>query len=175
MLSGTRPWKSGTTISSSENQYGNGPEPEPPTNDFLSHGDPRTGRAQPHPHLGEGSIVSWTTKANQLQIYCFNQDRCMAAQLGKPITIQEDASLLSHMEFLKGSTYTLPYDMYGSAYTALLRVVSSFREVFAHTCSKASSDSSVDIRALAFQTDTEILQCQHEGLVGFESSGNTGG
>ena len=57
----------------------------------------------------------------------------MAAQLGKPITIQEVPSLLSHLEFLKRSKY--PYDTYGSAHTALLRVVSSFREVWAHTLS----------------------------------------
>jgi len=99
----------------------------------------------------------------------------MAAQLGKPITIQEDPSLLSHMEFMKRSQCALPQDMYGNAYTALLRIVSGFREGFAHTRSENSSDSSVDIRALAFQTDTEILHCQHEVLAGFESLEDPGG
>jgi hypothetical protein len=159
----------------SENQHGNGSESSPPTNGFPSHGDPRTGGAQPHPYLGEGSLVSRTTKADQPQIHCFNQDRCMAAQLGKPITIQEDPSLLSHMEFLKRSKYALPSDIYGNAHTALLRIVSGFREVWAHTHSEDSSVSSIDIRALAFQTDTEILHCQHDALVGFESSGYAGG
>jgi hypothetical protein len=96
----------------------------------------------------------------------------MATQLGKPITIQEDPSLLSHMEFLKRSKYAMPYDIYGSAYTAVLRVVSSFREVWSRT---RSDDSSVDIRALAFQTDTEILHCQREAVVGFESPGDAKG
>ena len=99
----------------------------------------------------------------------------MAAQLGKPITIQEDPSLLSHLEFLKRSKYAMPYDIYGSAYTELLRVVSRFREVWAHTRSEDSSVSGVDIRALAFQTDTEILRCQREAVVGFELPGDAGG
>jgi len=99
----------------------------------------------------------------------------MAAQLGKPITIREDPSLLSQMEFLKRSQYALPHDAYGSAYTALLRIVSGFREVFAHARSGNSSDSSNDIRALAFQTDTEILHCQHEAFIGLESLEYPGG
>lgn len=99
----------------------------------------------------------------------------MAAQLGKPITIQEDPSLLSHMEFLKRSQYALPHDAYGSPYTTLLRIVSGFRGLFAQAGSGNSSDPSIDIRALAFQTDTEILHCQHEALVGFESLGYAGG
>ena len=99
----------------------------------------------------------------------------MAAQLGKPITIQEDPSLLSNMEFLKRSQYALPHDAYGSAYTTLLRIVSGFRDVFAQACSRNSSDPGIDIRALAFQIDTEILHCQHEALVSFESLGYAGG
>jgi len=99
----------------------------------------------------------------------------MAAQLGKPITIQEDPSLLSHMDFLKLSRYALPYDIYGNAYTALLRVVSGFREVWAHTRSEDPSGASVDIGALALQTDTEILHGQRDALEGFDSSGDAGG
>ena len=99
----------------------------------------------------------------------------MAAQLGKPITIPEDPSLLAHMEFLKRSKYAMSYDIFGSNYTALLRVVSGFREVWARTLSEGSSVSRVDIRALAFQTDTEILHCQNDAVVGFESSGDAGG
>ena len=172
MLSGTCPDPEiGNLISLPDNQHGNGPQSSPPTSDLPSHGDPRKGRAQPHSYMGEGGLVFWTTKANQPQIYCFNQDRCMAAQLGKPITIQEDPSLLSHMEFLKRSQYALPHDAYGSPYTALLRIVSGFREVFAHTCPGNSSDSSIDIRALAFQTDIEILHCQHETLESLEYAG----
>lgn len=99
----------------------------------------------------------------------------MAAQLGKPITILEEPSLLSQMDFLKRSKYAMPYDIFGSTHTALLRVVSGFREVWAHTRSEDSSVSRVDIRALAFQTDTEILHCQNDAIAGFESSGNAGG
>jgi hypothetical protein len=101
----------------------------------------------------------------------------MAAQLGKPITIQEDPSLFLHAEFLKRSKYASPYDIYGNAYTALLRIVSGFRSVFAHTRSEDSLEhaSSVDIRVLALQTDAEILHCQHEALLSFESSENAGG
>lgn len=166
-----RPWENDNTISLSEDQHGNGIESSPPANAFPTHGDPRTRGAQPHSYLGESSPVSWTTRADHLKIHCFNQDRCTAAQLGKPITIHEEPSLLPHMEFLKRSKYALPYDIYGNAFTALLRIVSGFREVFAHTQSEDSLGSSVDIRALAFQTDTEILQCQHEALVGFKSFG----
>lgn len=99
----------------------------------------------------------------------------MAAQLGKPITILEEPSLLSHMEFLKRSKYAMPYDTFGSTYTALLRVVSGFREVWAHARSEDFSVSGVDIRALAFQTDTEILHCQNGAVVGLGSSGGAGG
>ena len=176
MLSGTRAnGNGGNTISSFENQDGNGPESPPPTNCFPSHGNPGTGRAQSCPYLGEGRHLSRTTKADETQIHCFNEDRCMAAQLGKPITIQEDPSLLSHMEFLKRSRCAMPCDTFGSTYTALLRVVSGFREVWAHALSEDSSVSRVDIRALAFQTDTEILHCQNDAVVGFESSGGAGG
>ena len=66
----------------------------------------------------------------------------------------------------------MPYDICGSAYTAVLRVVSGFREVWART---RSEDSGVDIRTLAFQTDTEILHCQHEAVIGFELPGDAGG
>ena len=106
---------------------------------------------------------------------CRLSPRCMAAQLGKPVIIQKDPSLLTQMGSMKRSQCALPQDMYGNAHTALLRIVSGFREGFAHTRSENSSDSSVDIRALAFQTDTEILHCQHEVLAGFESLEDAGG
>jgi hypothetical protein len=79
------------------------------------------------------------------------------------------------MEFLKRSKYALLDDIYGNVYTRLLRVISGFRSVFAHTTSEGSSNSTVDICAVAFQTDDEILHCQHEALVVFELSGNAGG
>ena len=176
MLSGTRTnGKGGNTISSSGNQHGNGLESSPPANHCPSYGNPRTGGTQSHTYLGECCLLSRSSMADQTQTHCFNQDRCMAAQLGKPITILEEPSLLSHMEFLKRSRYAMPYDMFGSTYTALLRVVSGFRQVWANTRSEDSSVSRVDIRALAFQTDTEILCCQNDAVAGFESSGNAGG
>lgn len=61
-------------------------------------------------------------------LICFNLDRSMSTQLGKPSTIKEDWIVRNAEEWYIRSRFNHPYDVQLCAYTELLRMVTRFHE-----------------------------------------------
>jgi len=92
----------------------------------------------------------------------------MAAQLGKPVIIQEDPSLLTHMGSMKRSQCALPHNLYGNAYIALLQIVSGFRarsEIFG--LHSRMSDIPPDLLCIARYGLGELSSRAHGWKLGF--------
>ncbi|KAI0338738.1 hypothetical protein BDW22DRAFT_1432263 [Trametopsis cervina] len=67
---------------------------------------------------------------NRIRVWlnCYNLDKSIATQFGKPSTIKEDFVVRKSDEWYKKSRFNHPYDVGVCAYTAQLRIMANFHE-----------------------------------------------
>ncbi|KAF8177381.1 hypothetical protein K438DRAFT_1845777 [Mycena galopus ATCC 62051] len=103
---------------------------------------------------------------NRMRVWmiCFNLDRSIAAQFGKPMTIKEDYILQDGSDdWYKKSPYNTVYDLHMCAYTALLRVVTRFHDdVFSDPLSPSRLNKHLDFRAVAIAHDAKLTAFMEE-------------
>ncbi|KAF8187951.1 hypothetical protein K438DRAFT_1834414 [Mycena galopus ATCC 62051] len=103
---------------------------------------------------------------NHMRVWmiCFNLDHSIAAQFGKPTMIKEDYILQDgNDDWYKKSPYNTVYDLHICAYTALLRVVTSFHDdVFSNPLSPSRLNKHVDFRAVAIAHDAKLTAFMEE-------------
>ncbi|KAG6809261.1 hypothetical protein H0H92_000968 [Tricholoma furcatifolium] len=94
---------------------------------------------------------------------CFNLDRSMATQFGKPFTLKEDYIMRNAKEWYKKSKYNLPYDVHLCAHAALLRIVAkSHDEIFSDPSSPTGLNKRVDFRSVTMSHDLQLSRYQEE-------------
>ncbi|KAJ7860084.1 hypothetical protein B0H14DRAFT_3624646 [Mycena olivaceomarginata] len=103
---------------------------------------------------------------NHMRVWmiCFNLDRTIAAQFGKPTTIKEDY-ILRHgsNDWYKKSPYNTVYDLHMCAYTVLLRVVTRFRDdIFSDPLSPSGLNKQVDFGSVAVAHDAKLTAFMEE-------------
>ncbi|KAJ7348619.1 fungal-specific transcription factor domain-containing protein [Mycena albidolilacea] len=95
---------------------------------------------------------------------CFNLDRTMATQFGKPPTIKEDYILRhGNEDWYKKSPYNTTYDLHMCAYTALLRVFARFYdEIFSDPTSPSGLNKRIDFRSVTIAHDVKLTAFMEE-------------
>jgi hypothetical protein len=77
----------------------------------------------------ERTIREWNNKVRTWMV-CFNVDRTLASQYGKPCLLQEDAHV-RNVDWYKTSIHNNPYDLHLQAHTSLLNIMKRFHATIA--------------------------------------------
>ncbi|KAJ7573951.1 fungal-specific transcription factor domain-containing protein [Mycena floridula] len=108
---------------------------------------------------------------NNMRVWmiCFNLDRSMATQFGKPVTIREDYIIRHSQEWYKNSEYNIQYDVHLCAHTALLRIVAKFHdEVFSDPTSPSGLNKQIDFRSVIITHDAQLTRFKEEWVQRFK-------
>lgn len=94
---------------------------------------------------------------------CFNLDRSVATQFGKPSTIKEDYITRHCKDWYKSSPYNDKYDIHICAYSTLLRIVAEFHEaIYSDPDSPTGLNKNMDFREVTLEHDRKLEDFQDE-------------
>ncbi|KAH9942813.1 hypothetical protein B0H21DRAFT_695974 [Amylocystis lapponica] len=95
----------------------------------------------------------------RLWINCYNLDRSMATQFGKPSTIKEDYTIRKSDDWYKRSPMNHPNDVGLCAYTQLLRIMASFHEeIYSDPSAPTGLNRALDFRAVTLRHDEQMTR-----------------
>ncbi|KAF8530244.1 fungal-specific transcription factor domain-containing protein [Hysterangium stoloniferum] len=98
-------------------------------------------------------------------LICFNLDRSMSTQLGKPSTIKEDPIIRNSSDWYRRSAFNHPYDVHLCAYTELLRLVTRFHE---DVWGNSTGIIQVDFYDITMRYDQQLREFQEQATVRFD-------
>ncbi|TFK51353.1 hypothetical protein OE88DRAFT_1659301 [Heliocybe sulcata] len=88
---------------------------------------------------------------------CFNLDRSVATQFGKPSTIKEDYITRHCKDWYRSSPYNDKYDIHICAYSTLLRIVAEFHEaIYSDPDSPTGLNKNIDFRDITLAFDRKL-------------------
>ncbi|CAL1702548.1 unnamed protein product [Somion occarium] len=113
----------------------------------------RVSTVKPTSEQHEREILNRT----RLWINCYNLDRSLSTQYGKPYSIKEDYVIRTSSDWYRKSKYNDPLDVGLCGYNALLRIVARFHdEVFSDPSTPSGLNERVNFLQLAQSYDTEL-------------------
>ncbi|KAL6303631.1 hypothetical protein BKA93DRAFT_853541 [Sparassis latifolia] len=110
---------------------------------------------QPKSDSHEREIINQT----RLWMICFNLDRSMATQFGKPATIKENYTIRTSENWYRRSRFNHPYDVGLCAYTQMLRIMARFHEeIFSDPTAPSGLNQAIDFHEVTLRHDEDMTR-----------------
>lgn len=142
--------------------------PGAPTSPSLNISTSATSKSSEKQEKHERELLNRT----RTWLICFNLDRSISTQLGKPSTIKEDFIIRNASEWYKRSPFNMPYDVHLCAYTELLRIVTRFHDDVWSGSRPVSNagikGTDVDFYGITMRYDDQLRLFQEQAAARFE-------